>query len=414
MIRTQAHWVALVSTIACSTVALGQELDAPAYVARVLAEGPESRVAEAQAALTRAESVGVGRWPNPTLDWQRQSMGGGPNNGAQDLFLASLPLVISGRLGLESAAAALRAEAGGSRLARARALLHRDALDRFHQALAANQRRVVYEDSLAVVDQLLQVITARQKAGEASGYDLLRIGVERAALETARAEAVLLQDRALAEARALLPAGTTPVTLSGSLPTHVRVDDWKALETRRADLKAFELEARAADADRRAAGRGWIPEPVISGGAQTFGLGLPGPTAGYVVGASIPLPLFQHRSGEQAQAAARAGLAHAQRVASLHSAQLLAEATLNEVTARAAQLERQQRDVLPRAEQLRQVASTAYRGGAAELLVLVDAERAAREVRLTTIELQLKLAVAHTALLFLSGTFDAAPDGVAP
>lgn len=414
MNRSHPRMLASLATIICSTGALAQPLDASQYVTRVLAEGLSSRVAEAEAALTRAEAVGVGRWPNPSLEWQRQSLGGGPSNGAQDVFLASVPLVVSGRLGLEADAASLRAEAGGLRLARARALLHREALERFQQVLAANQRRAIFEDSLKVIDQLLEVITARQKAGESSGYDRLRIDLERSALETSLAGAVLAQQRATSEALALLP-NAGKVSFEGTLATDAGPVAQEDLETRRADLKALALEAQAGEEDRRAAARGWIPELVISGGAQTFALGQPGASAGYVVGVSLPLPIFQHRSGERAQADAKKQLAQARRGLLLHSAQRQLDATSSEMRARAEQLEHHRLQVLPRAEQLRQVATAAYRGGAAELLVLVDAERSSREARLTTIDLQLQLALVHSTLLLLAGSFDAAPaEGRAP
>ncbi|MBS1149841.1 MAG: Heavy metal efflux outer membrane protein, CzcC family [Myxococcaceae bacterium] len=408
MARPHLRMLALLATIAGSTGALAQPLDASQYVARVLAEGLGSRVAEAEAALTRAEAVGVGRWPNPSLEWQRQSMGGGPSNGAQDLFLASIPLVLSGRLGLEADAALLRAEAGELRLTRARALLHREALERFLQVLAANQRRAILEDSLKVIDRLLEVITARQKAGEASGYDLLRISLERSAVETSLAGAILAQNRATREALALLPTAGA-VSFAGQLPSAASGVAPEELEGRRADLKALAVEAEAAEQDRRAAARGWIPELVVSGGAQTFALGQPGAAVGYVVGVSLPLPIFEHRSGERAQAGARKQLAQARRARLLLDAQSQLDLTTSEVSARAEQLKHHQTQVLPRAEQLRQLATTAYRGGAAELLVLVDAEKTSREARLTTVELQLQLALAHTTLHLLAGSFDAAP-----
>ena len=396
----------LASTIACSTPALAQPLDAAAYIARVLGEGPSAPVAEAEAALSRAEAVGVGRWPNPSLEWQRQSMGGGANNSAQDVFLASVPLALSGRLGLEADAAQLRAHAGALRLLRARAVLHRDALERFQLVLAANQRRAILEDSLKVVDRMLEAIAARQKAGDASGYDLLRITLEQSALATSLAGTVLAQNKAISQALALLPRAQGPVSFEGALAVGAGGVEPDGLERRRSDLKALAVEAQGAAEDRRAASRGWIPDPVISGGVQTFGLGQPGAAIGYVVGVWLPLPLFQNHSGERAQAAAKEQLALARRELLLHNAQLELDTTSSEVAARREQLQHHQLQVLPKAEQLRQVAGTAYRGGAAELLVLVDAERISREARLTTVELQLQLALAHDALLFLAGSFD--------
>jgi cobalt-zinc-cadmium efflux system outer membrane protein len=180
------------------------------------------------------------------------------------------------------------------------------------------------------------------------------------------------------------------------------------LEERRGDVRALGLEASGADADRRAAGRGWIPEPSLRAGAQFLDVGLPGAGAGYVVGVGLPLPLFDRQQGEAARAEARRGLAEARRAALLHEARTRLAAVLEVVSGRRERLARHRAEVLGRARELRQIAATAYRGGGADLLVLVDAERAAREARLTTVERVVSLVEAETDLLLLAGAYDGA------
>jgi cobalt-zinc-cadmium efflux system outer membrane protein len=389
-------------------------LDESQYVERVLAGSLEARVAELEAALGRAEAVGAGSWPNPALEWERQKTASGAREGeSQDVLMASIPLVLSGRLGLEVEAADRNARAAEARHEWARAGLRHEATRAFATVLAARERRSILEQSLAELRRLAEAIATRERAGEAAGYERLRIELEVATVQDALRGAVLDEQQAEAQALRLLGPGVTVLPpFEGSLQVERPLPDGASLLAelgeRRGDLRALALETRGAEAARRAAGRGWIPEPSLRAGAQFLDVGLPGAGVGYVVGVGLPLPLFDRRQGEAARAEARRGLAEARRAALLHEARTRLAVVLQAVSGRRERLARHRADVLGRAQELRQIAATAYRGGGAELLVLVDAERAAREARLTTVELTVSLVEAETDLLLLAGAHDGA------
>lgn len=384
------------------------------YVEQVLSASLEARVAEAEAAVGRASAVGAGRWPNPTLEWQREKATSGAGDGAsQDIFNVSIPLVLSGRLGLESEAAARGAQAAEASLARARGKLRHEAVHTFAAALAAQERRALLEESLSALRRLAEAIAARERAGEAAGYDRLRIEIETAAVEDELSGAVLAERQARAEALRLLGPGATALPpLQGALAPERALPSASnllaELEARRADARALELEVRGAETSRRAAARGWIPDPTVNAGAQLINVGQPGEGAGYVVGLAIPLPLFERRQGPEAQAEARRQLAEARRAALLHAARSRLTTVLEDVSGRRERSTRQREGVLKRAEELRRIAQAAYRGGGADLLVLVDAERTAREARLTAVDLALDVAQAEADLFLLSGAWDGA------
>ncbi|WP_257455271.1 TolC family protein [Archangium lipolyticum] len=406
-----------ISLLLAGTTALAQPaLDERQYVARVLASSLEGRVAEQEARLGRAEAVGAGAWPNPALEWERQKTTSGTRDGeSQDVWMASIPLVLSGRLGLEAEAADRNARAAEARHEWARAGLRHEATRTFAAVLAARERRSILEQSLAELLRLAEAIATRERAGEAAGYDRLRIELEAATVRDALRGAGLDAHRAEAQALRLLGPGVTALPpLEGSLQMERPLPDGAALlaelEEKRGDLRALALEAGGAEAARRAAGRGWIPEPSLRAGAQFLDVGLPGAGAGYVVGVGLPLPFFDRRQGEAARAEARRELARARHAALLHEARSRLATALEAVSGRRERLTKYRTEVLERAEELRQIAATAYRGGSAELLVLVDAERAAREARLTAVELTESLIEAETDLLLLAGT----PEGTTP
>ncbi len=400
--------------LVAGTAVAQSALDESQYVERVLAGSLEARVAELEAALGRAEAVGAGSWPNPALEWERQKTASGAREGeSQDVLMASIPLVLSGRLGLEVEAADRNARAAEARHEWARAGLRHEATRAFATVLAARERRSILEQSLAELRRLAEAIATRERAGEAAGYERLRIELEVATVQDALRGAVLDEQQAEAQALRLLGPGVTVLPpFEGSLQVERPLPDGASLLAelgeRRGDLRALALETRGAEAARRAAGRGWIPEPSLRAGAQFLDVGLPGAGVGYVVGVGLPLPLFDRRQGEAARAEARRGLAEARRAALLHEARTRLAVVLQAVSGRRERLARHRADVLGRAQELRQIAATAYRGGGAELLVLVDAERAAREARLTTVELTVSLVEAETDLLLLAGAHDGA------
>ncbi len=243
------------------------------YVQRVLAASLEARVAEAEAVLGRAEAVGVGLWPNPELEWQRQRTSSGARAGeSQDVLIASIPLVLSGRLGLEAEAAQRGAQAAEARLARARAELRREAVRGFRRGAGEpSSAGAILEESVTELKRLAEAIAVRERAGEAAGYERLRIEVEVAAVEDALA-------RRPPRGAAGSGGRTAPARLRGEgaafapgelLAPEREVPDGATLlaelEAQRADVRALTLEAQGAESARRAAARSWIPDPTVNG-----------------------------------------------------------------------------------------------------------------------------------------------------
>jgi outer membrane protein, heavy metal efflux system len=411
------------ATIVCSTFSIGLAGAAPAaldegrYVEEVLRAGLAARVADAEAALGQAERAGAGAWPDPTVAWQRESVtAGAAPRATQDIVSLSLPLVLSGRLGLEREAALRGGEAALARRTRARAELRHEAIRRFYAVVSATEKKAVLAESLAKLRELSDAIAARQKAGDASGYDRIRIGLEVASTEDLLRGATLQDAAARAAALALLgPEHAALPSLQGSLAGAPRKGGSRPrleeIESRRGDLRALKLEAAAAESVRRAAGRSWVPELAVTGGAQVLDIGRPGESRGYVAGVEIPLPLFQRRQGERARGQAGRDLADARRAALLREVKTQLEAGILAAEESRARFDKYQGEVVARAQELRKIATAAYRGGASDLLALVDAERVAREARLQAIELATAVVGADNDLLLLVGTYDESETG---
>ncbi len=382
------------------------------YVERVLSKSLDARLAEADAALARAQAVGVGAWPNPSVTWERAPNPTEDNVvGGVHTIAASIPLVLSGRLGLEANSASLGVEAAEARKTRARAELRRDASMAYASVRATAQRRGLLEESLKALTSLTAIVEVREKAGASAGYDRTRVTLERAVVEDELRAVKLDELRTRATALRLLEPGTTELPqFSPAWPAPAQIPEINALlaglESHRSDATALAAEVRAADASRRAAGRSWLPEPSLTAGAIVLEGARPGGAVGFIAGVTVPLPIFEHGQGPSARAEARRMLAETRRAQLLHAAQIDLVAAHQAVRARTERLERHRADVVAPSLELRTIAKAAYRGGSAEVLVLMDAERTAREAALRDVTLTLDVDLARFDLLFISGIYD--------
>lgn len=411
----------LASTASGQNVATAgpESFDEETFVRRVLGSGPAAAVVEKEIAAARAESAGAGLWPNPSLSWQREDVSRSGGRETQDQVFASIPLVLSGRLGLAADAANLQAQAAQARGERSRTALWQRAVILYTRARTAQERTRLLRSQSEAFATLAAAIAVREKAGDAAGYDRLRIELEASSVAQLLRAAEFDQRTTLAEALALIGASAPPppdarFTFTGELAPIRALPDLatatEGLERRRGDARALSLEAQAAQRAASSAGRSWIPDPTVTAGVQTLGAGTER-GVGYVTGLSIPLPFFEHGQGPRARAVAARDLAEARLALTLNEARVQLAAVFASATGRREQLLRHRREVLPRALQLRTAATAAYRAGGAELLVLVDAERTVREAQLRELDLAEQVVAAETDLLLLSGAWDGAAPG---
>jgi cobalt-zinc-cadmium efflux system outer membrane protein len=251
------------------------------------------------------------------------------------------------------------------------ALLARDALD-------------VARQNLDAFNQIVEINTARVKAGDIAEVDLLRVRV--AALQYANSvrRAELEVQTTSTRLKTLLgrgpgsptPAVTGELRSGGTVPilTELRAI---ALQSR-PDLRTFRLDAQRAAADLRL--QMAQAKPDITLGAQYLrqqGVNGRGNMLGFV--ASVPLPVFNRNQGEVARASQE------QKEIDLRiKAQELAiaeevETAYNQYLAAHQMLDTIQGQMLTEARDVREITDFSYRRGEATLLEFLDAQRAFNE-----------------------------------
>jgi len=389
----------LVSAPAAGQTVLSEE----EAIARLSLDSPRARAIRAAADVARADALTVGRWPNPRLAFDRESVAGV----RETLTTVLQPLPITGRRELERDAALALADATGLRaddeVRRARA----DLRHAFAELAATQVRERELTRSRNRLVELARILELREAAGDAAGFDRLR--AEREVIDVDADQMIAASDRARAQARlaSFFAGGPDPATLvaAEAVPGARDLPGADALvaraEQQRGQLQAFQKDADAASLSMRAADRRWIPEPEVRAGTKWSNVG--GGDIGSVFGVQAVLPLFDHGQPEHALAESRARQAQAR----LEAFRAVLRADI--VVARSAAVERRRAAEAYRAAasknagEVERIAQVSYDAGERGILDLLDAFRTSSSARVRQASLDAAARDAEIELEFVSG-----------
>ena len=383
-------------------------------VARLSPDGARARAARAPVEIARADVAAAGRWPNPRMSVERQSVAG-----VTEYYTSiSQPLPITGRRGFDVEAASALVAARTNRADDTVRRLRADLQLAFAELVSAQTRERDLTAARDKLRELSEVLAKRENAGDAAGFDRLR--AERETLDLESDLVMAATARATAQVRLVSffdqPVEPSSIVAVGGQGTPAAVPALDALlaqaESTRGDLTAFQHEIDAARFVARAADRRWIPEPEVfggtksstagtgsSGGAVTVGAGAIGP----LLGVQFSVPLFDRGQPEHALAAAR--LTQAETGAEAFRTVLRGEAAVlrDAVLQRRAAADRYRSQALGDAAQIERIAQVSYDAGERGILELLDAYRLGASARLRQASLDLAVRQAEIELSFTTG-----------
>jgi outer membrane protein, heavy metal efflux system len=377
------------------------------FVGRVLQQGPHRSAIDATVAQSQAEVDASGLWPNPGVRLERQS---GPvldqAKGSQDFLLVEMPLVVSGRLGLEHEAAQARAAAANADARVQTAALHREAVHIYVDTVRAQRLvGVLLEEH----NHLLTVVEASRRktaAGANAPTTTLRLEVELARLEDdLRLARLAVED---ARQRAQLLAGSVLPSFQEDFPSLPKV----TTTHERASTVALGRRLEGAALDEQAAVRKMFPDVTVTGGPALLSTGSSDFGVGYAVSLGVGVPVFDHGQGESSRARANQAAIQAERqlLAGRQSTDL--EMARRHATSAADRVMSYARSVVPAAQTLFEAAARSMELGSADedaaaVLVFVDAANMRREARITLDQLRASAVLADANLTLVSGAWDA-------
>jgi outer membrane protein TolC len=346
-------------------------------VQQARAQGPWRDVPAARGALTRGEQSAATQFPNPTFEYRREN--GGSPLPPDEFFTLTVPVDLTGRrLALwqarsvsvrrgvaDSAAAQIELDHGAARAWIDAALSA--------ELAAAAQTQAVALDSLAAFDE------SRFAAGAVAEVAALRTRVEadRAFLLAAAAQATAA--KALATLRVWVGGDRASLASLAATPisTPPSRDALLALARRaRPDALAAAAATEQLALRRSAERRGILGDVQLVGGTKN--------TSGFrntaVVGFLLPLPLFNQNGGPRTTTDAEWRIAAATSAALALRVEADVDAAYegwNAINARSTAA----RSLADRADDVAAIARATYREGASTLTAVLEAQRAAFDVR---------------------------------
>ncbi|MEX2282267.1 MAG: TolC family protein [Gemmatimonadota bacterium] len=347
--------------------------------ARALARNASAAIvsARADADATAARERQAGAYPNPLLSYGREKTG----SSAQDIIAFDQPIELPGRRAARSEAARLRRRAAEARLTFALSELDAEVSRRAATLITGQTRVTITGGAAAHFARAAASMRERLASGDVSGYAARRVALEAARYAALSAEAESQRTTARAGLAELTQTAVTMVVLPVLLPLSMSADSVAARIAHQHPLvQAAKIEAEAAAADSRFARQLVFGTPVLSGGLKTERSSADGNRAtGFVAGFTLPLPLWDRRSGAIAatDAEARRLAADAEHLQRQITREALA---LYEAVHRIdTQLETLKTALGTEAQAALRAAEAAYSEGEITLLEWLDAVRAYQE-----------------------------------
>jgi cobalt-zinc-cadmium efflux system outer membrane protein len=313
--RLRARSALTLMALVAAPVAAQQQAPSLALDSAVqLALRAHPRVAAARAAVTAAEARTrqAAARANPTLSWQyeRTSRAGAENS--QHITTLEQPLAFGQRNARRDVAAAEQDAATADLLA-AELEITFLATSAYATVLEAERRHAIATRSAAAFAEAARIVDARLAAGDASGYEQRRVQLEAARYAAVREARAVEARRARRALLALIdPAGAErdrALTLSFGIaqgtPPELGDDSLVARGmAQRPDLRAADARLRAQEAQLSLASWERLPVPTLVGGLKSETAAGLGSLRGMAAGVSIPLPLFDRRTGARDAAVA--------------------------------------------------------------------------------------------------------------
>jgi cobalt-zinc-cadmium efflux system outer membrane protein len=372
-------------------------------LARLSTDSPRARALRAAVEIARADVLTAARWPNPRFTYDRESVAGVTEN----IVMVAQPLPITGRRGLDVQAASALVSASSNRTEDEVRRLSADLRLAFADLVAAQTRERELTAGRDRLHELADVLTKREAAGDAAGFDRLR--AEREVLDIDTDRVVAATDRARAQATLAsffvdVPGPSRIVATSRSTAP-VALPPLDALveqaESSRGELLALRREIEAARFAGRAADRRRIPEPELVAGTKSSTVG--SGDIGSVVTVHAAIPLFDRGRPERALAAARAAQAEARAEAFRLVLRGQIAALRAAVTERRQASERYRAQALNSADEIERIARVSYDAGERSILELLDAYRSGVTARVRQATLDAAVRQAEIELEFTSG-----------
>ena len=353
---------------------------------------PLLAAAAAEVDVAQSTRIGAARFPNPAFTFE--SEGQAPfrstrlGDGHEYVLRLDQEIDTPGRRNLRLGAADRQTDVARALFDNQRRRLELDVRRAYFQVVLAKADRGVSTTALQEIDQVITLNRARFDQGEISGSELRRVQVERLRFQ----DDVFAAELALRNARAGLLALLNATDLSQPIdPVDSLATDETAVSAAMLLVAPNTVPAQTADSNRpdlRAARADILRAETETRLQQALRRSLPTIGAGYkedsgvkafVFGVTVPLPIFNRNQGGIARSLAEQRVAASRATAVERQVGLEVQQAVNAVAINRERVGYIEKEILTSSREARDVMLASYKLGSADLIDLLDAQRAFRD-----------------------------------
>ncbi len=351
-----------------------------------LMNNPELAAFSWEVRAREARTLQAGLLPNPEFQFEMENFGGtgaygGLGEAETTIGLGQL-VELGGKRARRRRLASLERDLAGWDYEARRIGVFAETAGRFADVLAAQERISLNKELVALAEKMVTTVSARVRTGKVSPVDETKAQV---ALSTSRID-LERSVRELEAARNALSAswgGASPTfeQVAGNLyelPPIPSLDVMDARVSNNPDVARWmiEMERRRASVEVEKAGT--IPDPTLTGAVRY--LDESNDTV-FVVGLTIPMPVFDRNQGNLLEARYRLSKAELERRATVTRIRALLAGAYQALSATYTEAVSLRDEVLPGAEKVFEAVGEAFRQGKLGYLEVLDAQRTLFEAK---------------------------------
>jgi cobalt-zinc-cadmium efflux system outer membrane protein len=366
-------------------------------------------VSESEGFIEQKEGhkLSASAYPNPTLSFQSgRGTVRDPSVGisiTERYVTLSQPLEWPGKRAARQQAAQAGVDSALASREEAKLNLIAATKQAFYDLLLAERQTEMAIHNARTMEEVREAVILRVDAGEAPPFEAVKVRVEdmKVQKEVVRAKGVVQSFQASLNS---LTAGILgpEFSIQGDFPTwpgtlHFATLSEQALAHHPVIMKGKKLVEEAQQAHRQEQ-QARMPNVTVSGGYQRDA----GREA-YVVGISIPFPVWDQRQGDIAQAKGSLRQREAMLLRAKHELLKGIAQQIQLSQAAAAQIATYEKGLLKQAQEALRIAQVSFKFGEAGLLDVLDAQRVLRQTQLDYAQAKYDLSVALTELERVTG-----------
>lgn len=356
------------------------------------------------ASINAAESgiITARTWANPEISYEREALDG--IDAVEQKIIVTQDFDFSGRRGRHKQAADLHMDAARYESESWRAQMEKSIREKYYDALYQQKKHDAHKQTRQRISVLNNALQNRRDEADVSIYDYQRVVTESAAIEAEVNNAGADFNMAWIRLWTLLGSGSDDyAALAGELlppsppsleQASLSIDDQPALRHLKAQSEAFAMQQSAESRT--------FPDVTLGLGWKRSEIG-DSSDDGLIINASIPIPIFDQRKGNQFKYQAQAMTANSEFQLSYDAAMAELKGLWQQTLRYRDSADSYRKESVQAVSDLIEIAEAYYRAGEIGIIELLDAYRSALNAELTALDFEYKARNARIKLDYLTG-----------